>query len=543
MSDSSEQDRIELDVKDFGPIVEAKIDLRPLTVFVGPSNTGKSCLATLIYALHQCFNGDAGTDYRRSSQGTRTPPRIGRERQQPGEIIEAFVKSTLGRLLLREFIGGKKSPAEESIPLPGPLLDEIRYVFNVQGAEIDGQIGRCFGIGTTGALIRKGSREGARVVFRRCFSDDSKPVEHTLVLREQGPKFQGVVPENMSLPKGKLNDIVDEYFRHVGEDILESILGADKNSDFLAWNIIKSLENFVRNRVVGPLGLPAYFLPCERIGVMHAHDTMVGTMIGHAATTGLRRTARAPMLSGVLADFLQQILEIDRSRSGDGNVKELLVRTAQLGSRAGRTRPGDGNSLSDIGARIGESILDGNVYVERSGPIGHPNFMYQPKGWKNAIPLKNASSMVSELAPVVLYLRHLVLPGDVLIIEEPESSLHPAMQVELIRQIAALVRAGVRVILTTHSEWVLEELANVVRRSELCEAHRKEIANGEDALRPDQVGAWLFKPKRRPKGSVVEELKPDDETGLYPTDYDPISEALYNENVEIYNRIQDGSAE
>ena len=116
------------------------------------------------------------------------------------------------------------------------------------------------------------------------------------------------------------------------------------------------------------------------------------------------------------------------------------------------------------------------------------------------------------------------------------------MQVEFIRQLAALVRAGVRVIVTTHSEWVLEELANVVRRSELCEARRKEIANGEVFLNPDQVGAWLFKPKRRPKGSVVEEMRPDDETGLYPTDYDPVSEALYNENVEIYNRIQGGNA-
>ena len=28
-------------------IVEVKIDLRPLTVFVGPSNTGKSCLVIL----------------------------------------------------------------------------------------------------------------------------------------------------------------------------------------------------------------------------------------------------------------------------------------------------------------------------------------------------------------------------------------------------------------------------------------------------------------------------------------------------------------
>lgn len=33
-----------LEVSNFGPIVEANVDVRPLTVFVGPSNTGKSCL-------------------------------------------------------------------------------------------------------------------------------------------------------------------------------------------------------------------------------------------------------------------------------------------------------------------------------------------------------------------------------------------------------------------------------------------------------------------------------------------------------------------
>ena len=42
---------IELDVTNFGPIAEAKIQMRPLTVFVGPSNTGKSYLAILILRL------------------------------------------------------------------------------------------------------------------------------------------------------------------------------------------------------------------------------------------------------------------------------------------------------------------------------------------------------------------------------------------------------------------------------------------------------------------------------------------------------------
>ena len=50
---------LEIEVTDFGPIAKAKLDLRPLTVFVGPSNTGKSYLATLIYALHRFFGGNA----------------------------------------------------------------------------------------------------------------------------------------------------------------------------------------------------------------------------------------------------------------------------------------------------------------------------------------------------------------------------------------------------------------------------------------------------------------------------------------------------
>ena len=33
-----------LKVRDFGPIAEANVTLRPLTVFVGPSNTGSRIL-------------------------------------------------------------------------------------------------------------------------------------------------------------------------------------------------------------------------------------------------------------------------------------------------------------------------------------------------------------------------------------------------------------------------------------------------------------------------------------------------------------------
>ena len=93
MSDSPTRDTLELEVKNYGPIVEARIDLRPLTVFVGPSNTGKSYLALLIYALHRCFGGDAGPDHWRASENSLMPA-DGEARRSLDDAIKTFVESS-----------------------------------------------------------------------------------------------------------------------------------------------------------------------------------------------------------------------------------------------------------------------------------------------------------------------------------------------------------------------------------------------------------------------------------------------------------------
>ena len=279
------------------------------------------------------------------------------------------------------------------------------------------------------------------------------------------------------------------------------------------------VANLIRSYVVGIFNLPAFYLPADRTGVMHAHSVVVSSMIESAPMAGLRRTAGPTMLSGVLADFLQQLIGLEASPFG---------------------RP---KTRSDLGKNIEDAILGGSVGVDRSETINYPHFTYRPKGWKDELPLMNASSMVSELAPVVLYLRHFVDPSNVLVVEEPESHLHPAMQVEFTRQIAALVQKGVRVIVTTHSEWVLEELANTVRRSEIVDNNPDQSKGDEVSLKPGSVGAWLFNPQSGNKGSIVEEVKLDEDTGLYPTDFESVSEALYNESVNIFNRIQSRIAE
>ena len=222
----------------------------------------------------------------------------------------------------------------------------------------------------------------------------------------------------------------------------------------------------------------------------------------------------------MIADFLEQVIQMPPG---------VLT---PLGARRG--------PLDDFAKDLEDQVLGGAVRQVR-GETGYPIFSYRPQGWKDDLPLMRTSSMVSELAPVVLYVRHLVQPGNVLIIEEPEAHLHPGMQAVFARELARLVHAGVRIILTTHSEWFVEQIGNLVRLSELPEDRRADIAGADVALTSDQVGVWLFTTKKRPKGSVVEEVTLDPDTGLFPTGYDEVSEALYNESAETFNRLQESA--
>ena len=516
MDDSSTQESLELDVTNFGPIIQATVDLRPLTVFVGPSNTGKSYLAILIYALHQHFSGEGvRTGPRPLPQGPWRLRGVGSQELTSKKVMDALTQ------LAEQIVAAnkRKSLLDEGIVLSASVSDFIRSVLEIGGSDLGNEISRCFGIGETKVLIRKGNRDGAGIVLRKSLPNEAVSVEHELTVGVRESEFKVTIPNGTPIRIDVGN--TDRPVEQLCEWAMQTISGTDRteeHSDFFAFLQLISLTDFVRPQVIAPLYCPAFYLPADRTGVMHAHSAVVSALIRGAATAGLRPAASLPLLSGVLADFLEQLIELDDPTDRNGPQR-------------------------DLGRPIETALLGGSVRLERSEITGYPRFTYQPNGWKDDLPLMNASSMVSELAPVVLYLRHMVTLGDLLIVEEPESHLHPRMQVEFTRQLATLVRAGVRVLITTHSEWVLEELANIVQRSKLPEKLRKGDAEGAVALRPDQVGAWLFKKKLRPKGSVVEEIKLDEETGLYPTDYDAVSEALYNESVNIFNRIQGSKAE
>ena len=485
-------ERTTLSVKDFGPIAEATIDLRPFTVFVGASNTGKSYLAILLYALHQFF-GRADTRISPLLRSYRLQDSSGTRREASAKQTEAI------NLWLQQAQGGRGL----DVALPDEIAALVRPVLRDVGEWaplLDDEVKRCFGLAASADLIRQSAGGPARVVLRRMFGDDATGCTgYDFAISRGQAQLSSSMPASMPLR-------IQEARRHR----LRWLAQRMATRRFFA-PVLVELADSVLHSTVGAFGHPVPYLPADSAGVMHAHKVVVSSLIGRASRAGLDVESPLPALSGVLADFLARLIELSDERG-----------------------PTESRQLAD---RLEADILGGSVQVRRSD-VGYPSFLYRPAKWKRDIALMNTSSMVSELAPVVLYLRHVVRKGNVIIIEEPESHLHPQMQVAFTGFLAAVVKAGIRVIVTTHSEWVLEGLANLVRLSEVPKSRRSEVAAAGPALTPGEVGAWLFERKRRPKGSLVREIQLDTVRGTFPAGFGDITEGLYNDWATISNLAQ-----
>ena len=491
-----------VEVSDFGPIVRAAVELRPLTVFVGPSNTGKSYLAMLAYALHRFVSRSPSgigfpffDPYRRS-------PTIDPTSTITDEDVDAL-EAWMSDVLASDRRDGFVSLPDNIASLIRPILARPRPL----GKLLDAEIASCFGFADTKAVIRHGGASSTEVSIGTRLPSTNAGSQLVKYRYSTGfaddPDLSGVIPETVPL---KLLRRQMEYFsRH-----MQHRLRHRENHDETALAVAR-IANAAFLYTTGVFRSKAYYLPADRTGIMHAHSIVVRSLIGQATHAGLRQQVELPMFSGVMADFLAQLIDLPRR-----NPRRLIGR---------------------LGQSLETDLLGGSVHIKKS-ESNYPHFSYKPRGWKSQLSLMNASSMVSELVPIALYLRYVVQRGEVLIIEEPESHLHPAMQVELAHFLAKVVNAGVRLIITTHSEIFLEALGNLVGLDNIPSEERHDIEGSDSVLSSKDVGVWLFSPDEQAGGSVVEEIEQDDESGAFPARYDEVNEKLYNDWATIYGRRQ-----
>ena len=350
------------------------------------------------------------------------------------------------------------------------------------------ELKRCFDLDSISGLIQLSSEERNEMTVSLKVSEENQSLWN-FDMRSSKSEItaDGGINEEMVLPPEDIERLRKTFAL---EDLLELFLG---------------LSKIARKR---------YYLPAARSGIMQSHRVIASSLVTRATRAGLESSSELPTLSGVIADFMQQIILYEE-----------------------RERPDDG--MNHIADALESDVLAGQI-ITKPSPTGYPEFRYRPQETKEDISLTRSSSMVSELAPFVLFLRGVVHPGDTLIIEEPEAHLHPAAQTGIALILARLVRAGVRVLVTTHSDWLLKEIANLMHEGELKGkgALRQETEKLTRWLLPEEVGAWLFQ-----KNGQVEEIKFDRIDGIEPTEYENVAEALYNRWAGLQNRLEETKEE
>lgn len=138
-------------------------------------------------------------------------------------------------------------------------------------------------------------------------------------------------------------------------------------------------------------------------------------------------------------------------------------------------------------------ILQGKLGFETSKL--RKELLFQPTV-ETKLEMPIVSSMVKELAPLFLCLRDLVKPNEWLIIDEPEMNLHPAAQVRIIEFLVMLVNAGLHVLITTHSPYIVDHLANLMQGAKHDNPESiKELfylEKTESFIAQEKVGVYLF---------------------------------------------------
>jgi ABC-type branched-subunit amino acid transport system ATPase component len=184
-------------------------------------------------------------------------------------------------------------------------------------------------------------------------------------------------------------------------------------------------------------------------------------------------------------------------------------------------------------------IIGGSYSVTRNNEL-----YYVPQQDKRIkLPMDESSSAVRSLLDIGFYLRHEAQQGDLLMVDEPELNLHPENQRRVVRLFAQLVNIGIKVFITTHSDYIIKELNTLIMLNH-DKPHLKRIIDAESYRPEELISSEKIKVYIAKESLVIldgKTRKTNIQT-LVQADINPkmgIKAESFDTTIETMNRIQD----
>ena len=498
MSSSPNED-FTLSVNNFGPIAEAdNVRIKPMTVFVGPSNTGKSYLAILLYAISRGFDDvrDRFESERKKSYNRHLSILRAALRDMPNTAI---LGSRIPNYRGEELIAYDWQQSSNEVKR---IVDLMRSDWLATASKsVNTSITSFFDVRQITELYTKHAPQHYRNRFNL-----------------SGDGFFS--PWNIEYKNDELKTYSSLNLLMLSESIAMHLVTASNERDdaLTRFSMSQLLSAISKQFYIDFLGLGSMtYFPAARSGIIATHRTLNRTLLSSFARYGLNSEVAVPQ-NRIVNDFLENLLHVnDRDQEQD----ERAVKIADL---------------------IERSLTNGSI-TAKDTQYGPPEFVYSQNDFN--IPLSRSSSMVTELAPIVLFLKHFIRVGHLLIIEEPEAHLHPAAQQKFAAALALLVRNGFRILITTHSHYMVEQISDFVAASNLSPEKRREllrlgpVLEDQDIyLNEEEVGVYGFD---NSSGNTIVKNIPFDENFAYaPADHIQALTEQFNRNVGIMRAQRNG---
>lgn len=499
---------IAVSVKNFGPISDGTVTIKPLTIFIGPNNSGKSYFAMLIRGLFKSL------DFAKVITGTEDINLSLNFRNRYFEVdkafdIDNFISSVSNifslfvhlatidldknaRRRLDRYLQTIKG--QTSVEVPKDIVSVILYAF------LKEQIVR-----STESMIKKIFASPLEKLKRIGMDDFSIQINLNsfyYTLRLEGNELTlDDYAKNLSIV---INFIEEEEEHNIEFKKNKIIANVPK---MLGKHILSSHHNFLMylltlmvTYLFTPFMRSCYYLPAARSGILQGYKVITSSAVELMSRIGTKRI-EIPQFSGIISEFITTLIQMSFKKG----------------------------PLYKLTRDLEKELVEGVISIRKEEKISVPDIKFAYK--KEPIPLHRVSSAVSELAPLILYLKYLVKPNTFLIIEEPEAHLHPEKQRILAKFIVRLIRKGVNLIITTHSDFLLEQISNFIMISMLSESERTMYGyDKSDYLDPEEVAVYLF--KRTDNGTRIKQLEMT-EDGIPQEEFLRVEEELYKELIKL----------